>query len=118
MALIARTYVPKETALRVTDEYAAALFSFLTVSIIKNGVWGVRTDRVLEPRADWLNQAQTETISSYGVMILLAWVAGTIGRSLGDIQDKLPSAVVLGGVLLFLLANPKPPRRRRRRRAW
>jgi hypothetical protein len=120
MALIARTYAPEETALRLTDEYAAALFFFFTASIIKNGVWGVRTDRVLQPRADWLDQARTETISSYVVMILLAWLAGTIGRSLGDIQDKLPSAVVLGAVLLLLLTNPKPSRRRsrRRRRAW
>jgi hypothetical protein len=117
IALIARIRVPNEDALRVTAEYAGALFFFLTASIIKNGVWGARTERVMQPRADWFDQAQKETLRSYGIMILLAWLGGTIGRSLGDVQDLLPRVVVAGAVLMMLLTRPRP-RRRRRRRAW
>ncbi|SRR6266498_1650964 len=118
IALIARIRVPQEAALRVTAEYAAALLFFLTASIIKNGVWGARIGRVMRPRADWLDQSQTETLRSYGVMILLAWLGGAIGRSLGDVRDLLPHVVVAGAVLLLLLTSPRPRRRRRRRRGW
>jgi hypothetical protein len=117
IALIARIRAPREVALRVTAEYAAALLFFLTASTVKNGVWGARIGRVMRPRADWLDQSQTETLRSYGVMILLAWLGGTIGRSPGDLQDLLPYVVVAGALGLLLLTSPRP-RRRRRRRAW
>ena len=74
------------------------------------------------PRDDWLRRSLKETARAFGVAILCAWLLGTIGRSLGDIVEAIPSLIVWGGFGLLILAGvldemEKAERRRRSRRS-
>jgi hypothetical protein len=116
VALVLRQRFPREVGARVTLEFAAAFLFFFAVAVVKNGIWGERRDRVLQPRSDWLPQSWRESAGSFGAMIVIAWLGGTIGRSLGDIAEALPTVVVLGGWLLLASLPAGKPRRRRSNR--
>jgi hypothetical protein len=76
---------------------------FLAVSVTRNGVWGQRQDRMLVPHDDWMRRSIKETAGGFGLAILCAWLLGTIGRSLGDIIEAIPSVIVWGGLGLLIL---------------
>jgi hypothetical protein len=76
---------------------------------------------MLVPYDDWLRRSVKETTRAFGLAILCAWLLGTIGRSLGDIAEAIPSLIVWGGLGLLILAGvldemEKAERRYRRRR--
>ncbi len=116
--LVMRLQRSPTVGLRLTIEYYAAFLFFLGVSVAKNGIWGERRQRVLVPREDWLRRSWRETAGSFGAAIVLAWIVGTIGRSLGDIVEALPTVIVIGGWLLLasLPVDRRSSYRRRRRR--
>lgn len=121
LALVLRENPSEKVSLRVIVEYYAALLFFLAVSITHNGVWGELQNRMLVPRADWLRRSVKETAGGFGLAILCAWLLGTIGRSLGDIVEAIPSLIVWGGLGLLILAGildemEKAERRYRQRR--
>jgi hypothetical protein len=121
LALVLRENQSENVTLRITVEYYAALLFFLAVSVTRNGVWGERQNRMLVPYDDWLRRSVKETTRAFGLAILCAWLLGTIGHSLGDIAEAIPSLIVWGGLGLLILAGvldemEKAERRYRRRR--
>jgi multisubunit Na+/H+ antiporter MnhB subunit len=121
LALALRLRRSPDLGLRLSIEYYAALLFFLGVSVAKNGIWGERKQRVLVPHEDWLRRSWKETAGSFGAAIVLAWIVGTIGRSLGDIAEALPTVIVVGGWLLLAslpVDSRSSYRRRHRRRGY
>ena len=77
---------------------------------------------MLVPHDDWMRRSIKETAGGFGLAILCAWLLGAIGRSLGDIVEAIPYAILWGGLGLLILAGAlneieKAERRHRRRRS-